>query len=136
MNADFLISSSDDWTISLWDLRTNASKFNLTGHTDIVRGLKLVSFDVLASGSIDSTIKMWNLTNGKLIKTLRNHTAKISWSVDLLNSQTLVSGSADQTVNLWNFNTDERLNTVNTNLQIRCLTVLNSILTTTTTSKL
>jgi len=83
-----------------------------------------------------------NLTNGTLIRTLSNHTGDIYYSIDLLsvdNSQTkfIVSGSLDKTIKIWNYATGECLHTVNTNLSIRTLTVLNPTIekTAETTSK-
>jgi WD40 repeat protein len=124
ISSDLLASAGDDWTVRIWDLTTNTSKFNLSGHTNGVRGLKLVSSDILASGSIDKTVKLWNLTNGSLIRTLL-HSNLISWSVDMLNSGILVSGSYNS-INLWNVNTGVLQKKINTNINIRALTVLNA----------
>ncbi len=92
----------------------------LLGHTDRVRGLKQISFDILASGSWDATIKLWNITTGELIRTLTGHTNRIHWSLDLINnnnggqpSTILVSGSMDENVKLWNWSTGECLRTIN-----------------------
>ena len=57
INSNILASSSADKTIRLWNLPVFTCKFNLTDHTDRVRGLKQISFDILASGSWDATIK-------------------------------------------------------------------------------
>jgi WD40 repeat protein len=121
---DLLASASTDKTVRIWNLTTNTSKFLLTGHIDCVQGLRLVSNDILASGSYDFTVNLWNITNGTLIKTLRNHTAGIGWSVDMLGSDILISGSYDLTIKLWNFNTGDLLNSVNTGMGIRVLTIL------------
>ena len=104
-------------------------KFNLTGHTDRVRGLKQISFDILASGSWDATIKLWNITTGELIRTLTGHTNAIG-SMDLMkNGKTLVSGGFynDTTIKMWDWATGECLSTIQTNLSfIYSLAVLNS----------
>jgi len=109
-----LASSSDDQTVRIWNLTTNTCKFNLTGHTSPVYGLKQITPNILASGSFDRTIKLWDTTSGQLIRTLTGHTRVIYCSVDLLNSQTLVSGSEDQTIKLWNWSTGECLSTIQT----------------------
>jgi WD40 repeat protein len=121
---DLLASASTDKTVRIWNLTTNTSKFILTGHNDCVQGLRLVSNDILASGSYNSTVKLWNITNGTLIRTLSNHSKRIFWSVDMLSSEVLISGSEDLTIKLWNYNTGEVLNSVNTGMSIRVLTVL------------
>jgi WD40 repeat protein len=99
ISADLLASSGGgDKTVRIWNLTTNTCKFNLTGHTWNVFGLKQITFNILASGSYDRTIKLWDITSGQLIRTLTGHTSFIWYSVDLLNSQTLVSGSLDQSI--------------------------------------
>ena len=113
---------------------TNSTKFILNGHVRDVVGLKLVSCEILASGSYDNTTKLWNITDGSLIRTLTGHTKEIVWSVDMLNDgSTIVTGSLDLTLKLWNLNTGVCLNSVNTGLAIRSMTVLNDA--TSTTSK-
>jgi WD40 repeat protein len=122
-----LLASSGSWdgTVRIWNLTTNTCKFNLTGHTFSVRGLKQITPSILASGSIDTTIKLWDLTSGQLIRTLTGHTNYIQWSVDLLNSQSLVSGSGDQSIKLWNWSTGECLSTIQTpGSSIRSLAVI------------
>ena len=98
----------------------------LAGHANQVYGLKLVSTEILASGSGDNTVKLWNITNGTLIRTLTGHGGFVEWSVDMWSSQILVSGSADQKIKLWNWQTGLVLNTTTTGLQIRSLAVLSS----------
>ena len=76
ISDDLLASSSGypDQTIRIWNLTTNSAKFNLTGHANSVYGLRLMSSDILASGSADNSTKLWNITSGSLIRTLKNHT--------------------------------------------------------------
>jgi WD40 repeat protein len=127
--SDDLLASAggSDYTVRIWNLTTNTSKFILTGHTNGVYGLKQITPSILASGSEDATIKLWDTTTGQLIRTLINHTSYIHQSIDLLNSQTLVSGSQDRTIKLWNWSTGECLSTIQTNACIDALAVLNSV---------
>jgi WD40 repeat protein len=125
--SDDLLASSGDWpdnTVRIWDLTTKTCKFNLTGHTNTVWGLKQITSSILASGSTDQTIKLWDTSSGQLIRTLTGHTNNILLSVDLLNSQTLVSGSEDQTIKLWNWSTGECLSTIQTGSSISSLAVI------------
>jgi WD40 repeat protein len=122
-----LASSSNDFSIRIWTriLSTYTSLWTLTGHSSPVRGLKLVSSDILASGSDDFKIKFWNITSGTLIRNLLGHTGSVQASVDLLSDgQTFVSGSLDQTIKLWNVKNGQILKTINSSLLIRSLTVL------------
>jgi WD40 repeat protein len=124
-NGHLLASSSNDLKICIWDSITNTLKFTLTGHSNNVYGLKMISNEILASGSADKSIILWNITNGNQIRRLPN-THEIYWSVDLLNDAvTLVSGSSDQKIELWNVNHGSLLSSINTGLVIRTLTTLN-----------
>jgi WD40 repeat protein len=124
-NGNLLASSSDENIARIWDLTTYTSKFTLNGHTNSLRGLKQISSDILASGSADSTVRLWNITSGRVIRTLTGHSSSVLFSVDFLNNPLrLVSGSNDQTIKIWNFTTGECLNTIQTNLYIRSLAVL------------
>jgi WD40 repeat protein len=129
-NRNLLASSAYNWpnldsTVRIWDLTTYTNKFILRGHTNNVFGLKLVSSDMLASGSEDKTVKLWNITDGTLIRTFSNHTGAIYWSVDMLNEQIVVSGSYDQSIKKWNFQTGECLDTFDVGLEIRALVIFN-----------
>ena len=125
---NLLASSSLDWIICIWDLTRNTTKFNLTGHANQVYGLELVSSEVLASGSLDFSVILWNLSDGSLMRTLTGHTAIIYLGVSLLEgAQTvLVSGSMDYTIRSWNMSSGLCLKSVNTGMQIRSMTAVNS----------
>ena len=128
INSNLLASSSSDSTILIWNLTTLTPKFNMTGHISNVWGLKLLSSDVIASGSDDTTIKLWNVTSGQIIRNLTGHTGGVRWGLDVLNAneQTIVSGSSgDFALKIWRWSTGECLNTINTNLSIQTLIVLN-----------
>jgi WD40 repeat protein len=111
-------------TVRLWNLTTYANRFILKGYSDQVIGLKQVSADMLASGSLDTTLKLWNISSGALIATLRNHTTGIKLSVDMLNTQIVVSGSDDGSIKLWNVNTGDVLKTIYAGMSIRSMAVL------------
>ncbi len=130
INSNLLASTSNDYTVRIWDLTTNATKFVMTGHA--VYGARFISSDnILATGSGDNTIKLWNVTSGSFIRTLSGHGSSIYWSVDVLNenngdNQTLISGSYDQTIKTWNYKTGTVLSTFDVGMQISSLTVIKS----------
>ncbi len=127
ISDDLLASSSQDFTIRLWNLTTNKVKFVLQATNSPVHGLKLNSLTgVLACGSSDATIKLWNVTNGIFIRTLSNHTSTVYRAVDFYCTQTLISGSYDRTFKIWNSNTGELKHSFNTSLKISALAILNS----------
>ena len=95
-----LFSGSWDNTIKIWDLNNFKCVKTLEGHTNVVRELKLLSKELLASASDDKTIKIWDLTKGVCIKTLEGPN-KV-YALELLENGQLVSGSSDKTIKIWN----------------------------------
>merc|ERR1712176_316215 len=87
------------------DLETKSIITTLTGHTEIIKAVKVFHKQgnpYLASGSYDKTIMIWNLTNHHLESTLLGHTSYIC-SLELIptdNKLYLASGSYD-TIKLW-----------------------------------
>jgi WD40 repeat protein len=106
-------------------LTTYKCKYNLTGHTSDVYGLKQITSQIFSSSSGDSTIKLWNKTNGQEVRTLTGHLNYIQSSIDVLdNGQILVSGSGDQTIKMWNISNGQVFKTTQTNSDIQSLAVI------------
>ncbi len=57
-DINLMASSSGDWTVRIWNMTTNRTKFILNGHIDRVFALKLINSEILASVSWDTTIKL------------------------------------------------------------------------------
>ena len=55
----------EDYSIKIWDVKTNVEKYDLKGHIERV---KIVCYspksNYLASGSYDRTVKIWNTESG------------------------------------------------------------------------
>jgi WD40 repeat protein len=82
ISNDILASSSDDYTVRIWNSTKKTCNFVLQGHSNQIFGLKQITSSILASGSADATIKLWNITSSQLIRTLTGHTSYIDWSLD------------------------------------------------------
>ncbi|KAK6203295.1 coatomer WD associated region-domain-containing protein [Scheffersomyces amazonensis] len=91
----YLITSSDDKTIKIWDYQTKSCVATLEGH------LANVSFAVfhpelplIISGSEDGTIRFWNSNTFKLEKSI-NYSLERVWCVSLLPKSNLISCGFD-----------------------------------------
>jgi WD40 repeat protein len=69
--TDYLYSGSYDQTIKVWDIKTQACRRTLRGHTGWVSSLALIGSDtsaadssLLASASWDATIRLWRVGEG------------------------------------------------------------------------
>ena len=78
----------------------------------------------MSSCSLDKTIKLWNLTNGRLIRTLANHTNQLFFSVDLFSEDVIMSGSMDTDIKFWQVSTGQLIDTISNNLKIIVAVVL------------
>ena len=80
----------------IWNLDKVITIKTLTGHTDSVTSLVVLSDGTLASGSNDNTIKLWDYSTGYLIKTLIGHTRWVTSLVllsDMHSSNELLASS-------------------------------------------
>lgn len=113
-----LASTSDDKTIRLW--QNPLERVNNKASTEVIRSQDRQSPDGNISASIlGSTIQLLN-RRGRLVRTLKGHTAAVKDVVFSSDSKTIVSGSVDGTVKIWstdgqlvkNLTSNRRINTV------------------------
>lgn len=104
----FLASASDDDTIKVWNLTSNARIFTLTNHTSNVNCLKVnANSGLLASGSSDSTVRIWNWQTGELLHTLLS--SSVVNTIDWVSSTVVACGGNDGKVIFWNIETEALL---------------------------
>ncbi len=142
-----LITTNNDFSISVVDIETEKHLLTLKGHTALV-GPPSVSNDnrYLVSGSEDHTVRLWDLVTGKELYVFKAHKDEISKVVFAPDGKHLATASGDGTVIIWDiiskqyfsiftnpaavgsiaYNTDGRLLAVATaDGLIRCLDVTN-----------
>lgn len=85
-----MITASADKLIKLW--KAGLCTHTLSGHTDAVRALAVISSEQFLSASNDATVKRWSRT-GDCLSTHYGHTNYI-YSIALLAPETWVTGIA------------------------------------------
>jgi WD40 repeat protein len=110
LSESTIISADND--IHIWNIDDGTCIFTLSEHKGDIRGLKLLSKQVLASCSQDKTIKLWNLDECVCLKTFEEHTDEVNCLQKLENGN-LVSGSCDGTIKVWNTENGKCLETLN-----------------------
>ncbi|KAJ9625014.1 U3 small nucleolar RNA-associated protein 15 [Taxawa tesnikishii (nom. ined.)] len=97
-----LMSCSDDTTVRLWDLPSDASTTTFVGHQDYVRSGAFMpgqSANLLVSGSYDQTVRLWDSrTSGRSVMVFK-HAAAVE-SVLPMPSGTTVLASADNQISV------------------------------------
>jgi WD40 repeat protein len=94
-------SQRDD--ILLWDLRTGAQRFRMTGHKGRILGFDFSPDGrVLASASWDGTAGLWDVATGQRLATLRGHLLGVNSVAFSPDGQRLAAGTGDGFIKLWN----------------------------------
>lgn len=98
---EFLVSGSDDGSISIWDPRAKAAIDYIETSFPITAVCLAEAGNELFSGSIDNEIKAWDLRMKKVSYSLTGHTDTITSLAISPDSQSLLSNSHDSTVRTW-----------------------------------
>ena len=93
--------------------------------------MKRLSSSLIASADADGTIIIWNWLKGELVYILKGHTGPLyQTSLDIYDVDEeekeirLISGSFDKTIKLWNITSGTLIQTLNANIQINALAML------------
>jgi len=105
-NTAYLISSSFDKQIKIWNLHNKTLIKNLIGHQKYIYSLKcFIEFDklIIISGGLDKDIIFWDFDSEKIINKIRCHDKIVtSLSVCKIDNKVLIcSGSLDQKILIW-----------------------------------
>ncbi|KAI0065041.1 dynein regulator [Artomyces pyxidatus] len=114
----YVVTSSRDKQIKIWDAIRGQCLHTLIGHDDWVRALVFhPNGRYLLSAADDHTIRIWELKTGRCIRKIEAHerfVASLAWGRQTLSSSdpntkgnepllmnVLASGSSDQTLKIW-----------------------------------
>nr|POE79817.1 u5 small nuclear ribonucleoprotein 40 kda protein [Quercus suber] len=98
---EFIISGSDDGSISIWDPRQKAELEYIETDYPVTAICLAEAGNELFSGGIDNEIKVWDMRMKKVAYTLTGHTDTITALAVSPDSQSLLSNSHDSTVRIW-----------------------------------
>ena len=94
-----LMSASDDRTVKLWDLPSQASTHNFTGHQDYVRCGAFMpgqAASLLVSGSYDQTVRLWDPRSpGSAVMTFK-HAAPVEDVLPMPSGTTILAAADNQ----------------------------------------
>ena len=94
------------------------SVVTLTGHTQSVTCLELVSDTVLASGSEDGTIRIWSWRTGQQVRVIVEEKSPAVLSLRLVSHSIIASGTGDGFIHLHNVNNGECTKTLGGNRKL------------------
>jgi WD40 repeat protein/nucleoside phosphorylase len=106
-DGQFIVSSSDDKTVRLWDVKEGRELWTYRGHNGMVH---CVAFNPdgqsIASASEDETVHLLNL-QGNLIRIFTGHIDPVKSVAFSFDGQLIASGCSDSAVKIWNLLGDE-----------------------------
>ena len=112
-DGKFLVSSSEDQTLKIWDVSTANLHTTLEGHTGTIQSLAFSQQDnTLASGSEDQNILLWDIITGSIITTLHGHNGTVYSLAFSPDNKILASSSEDQTIKLWDNHSYQLITTI------------------------
>lgn len=91
----YLITSSDDKTIKIWDYQTKSCVATLEGHlSNVSFAIFHPELPLVISGSEDGTVRFWNSNTFKLEKSI-NYSLERVWCVGILQKSNLLAVGCD-----------------------------------------
>ncbi|GAO47266.1 hypothetical protein G7K_1476-t1 [Saitoella complicata NRRL Y-17804] len=94
----YLLTSSDDGQIRVWDYQTKGLVSSLSGHTSNVSfAIFHPSLPIILSGSEDGSIKIWHSSTYRLLQTL-NYGLERAWCISYLKSTNSIALGFDEGV--------------------------------------
>eukprot|EP01027_Heterolobosea_sp_BB2_P017788 GEZU01025163.1.p1 GENE.GEZU01025163.1~~GEZU01025163.1.p1 ORF type:complete len:516 (-),score=84.30 GEZU01025163.1:1180-2727(-) len=122
-SGSLLASCSDDYTAKIWNMKSDTCVQDFREHTKEIYTIKWSPTGphtdnpnrdlVLASASFDASIKIWDVTAGKCLYSLTEHSDpvySVSFSPD---GQFLASGSFDRCLHIWSVKDGKLVRTYN-----------------------
>ena len=110
MKDNWLLSSSWDGKVKLWDVASGLSIQKYVGHEGHVyaNDFRADGGQIITAGS-DRVIRLWDAKSGDLIRTFTGHSDAITSIQFIHDDKRLISHSLDGTTRIWDLNTGKEL---------------------------
>jgi WD40 repeat protein len=101
-NSRFVLTSSNDGTLILWDIETGHLVTRLAGHTGTVN-MAVFTPDsrYVISASEDTTLIQWDVQTGQLLRRFIGHNAPVKYVAMSQDGKTFISSSGNDTIIIW-----------------------------------
>lgn len=114
----YLITSSDDKTIKVWDYQTKSCIATLEGHlSNVSFAVFHPELPIIVSGSEDGTVKFWNANTFKLEKSI-NYSLERLWCTSLLAKSNLLAIGGDSGIVVSKLGNEEPLYSMDSNSKL------------------
>lgn len=114
----YLITTSDDKTIKVWDYQTKSCVATLEGHlSNVSFAIFHPELPVIISGSEDGTVRFWNSNTFKLEKSV-NYSLERVWCIGILQKSNLIAVGCDTGYVLIKLGNEEPLFSMDSNAKL------------------
>lgn len=114
----YLITTSDDKTIKVWDYQTKSCVATLEGHlANVSFAIFHPELPIIISGSEDSTVKFWNSNTFKLEKSI-NYGIERVWCCGLLPKSNVMAVGCDSGFVILKLGNEEPLFSMDSNMKL------------------
>ncbi|KYR01213.1 WD40 repeat-containing protein [Tieghemostelium lacteum] len=112
MKRNTILTGSYDFSMIMWDVRTNRKVRKFTGHTGNVLSTMLLQHgDLAITTSSDTTARVWDLRTMKTLHVLSEHNDWVMKAV-MGEGNTLFTGGFDCLIKVWDISSGKSLNTL------------------------
>jgi WD40 repeat protein len=112
-DGKYVISSSADNTLKVWNWQTGKQLRTLKGYTLLINTVALTpDSNYMISASGDNTLKVWNWQTGEEVRTLAGHSGWVNAIALTPDGKYVISSSFDSTLKVWNWQTGEEVRTL------------------------
>jgi WD40 repeat protein len=104
-----VVTTSDDATVKIWDVKTGNVLRSLEGHYGAVMDANYSTSGkyIVTNGGRDKTARIYDATMGAVIDSLQHHTAYITTAIFSPDEKTVLTSSFDKTAKIWDIATHQ-----------------------------